>query len=179
MNKWLDDNASADYIVPPIIAIFQDVELDSTLDTQFLGGLVGIPDLRKGTFDPTKPFDDEYAPTIKSSGQFQTACETFQPETYREVNCSSVASAHNNAKSANALISLGEARVSGVNFEAALAPVTLEYSYHDVAEAQANARETFPAVVIMATGPGPGNSAPSLLINSKIKVIYRPEVVAS
>ncbi|MGI9279611.1 MAG: hypothetical protein ACR2PX_08265 [Endozoicomonas sp.] len=177
LNQWLDDNASNDYVVPPIVAVFQHVELDATLDTQFLGGLVGIPDLRKGTFDPTTPFEDEYTPTIKGSGQFQTACETFQPESFREVNCSGVDSKNHDAKSGNALVSLGQARVSGVNFEAALAPVTLEHTYHDSANGQANARETFPAVMVMAIGPNPGNKAASLLINSKMKIHYRPEVV--
>ncbi|WP_062260128.1 hypothetical protein [Endozoicomonas arenosclerae] len=177
LNQWLDDNASSDYVVPPIVAVFQNVELDTTLDTQFLGGLVGIPDLRKGTFNPTIPFDDQYTPTIKGSGQFQTACETFQPGTFREVNCSGVASRNYDAKSGNALVSLGQARVSGVNFEAALAPVTLEYTYHDSAKGRADARETFPAVMVMATGPNPSNNASSLLINSKMKIHYRPEVV--
>ncbi|KEQ18545.1 hypothetical protein [Endozoicomonas numazuensis] len=176
LNQWLDENASIDDMLPPIVAVFQNVELNTTLDTQFLGGLVGIPDLRKGTFDPTTPFANEYVPTIKGSGQFQSACETFQPETLPDVNCSGVGSKNNDAKSGNALISLGKARVSGVNFEAALAPVTLEYTYHDSANGQADARETFPAVMVMA-GLNSGNSASSLLINSKMKIHYRPEVV--
>lgn len=175
LNAWLKRNVSDDYMVPPIVAVFQDVELNRTLNTRYLGGLVGIPDLRKGEFDPTKPFGDA-APVIKSTGEFQTACETFTPKTYREVNCSSVANTQGNAESGNALVSLSANRVSGVNFEASLAPVTLSYTVKDAAEGTADFKETFPAAVVMGTGPYSGNYEASLLLNSHMKVKYRSEV---
>ncbi|MGI9273926.1 MAG: hypothetical protein ACR2PT_03585 [Endozoicomonas sp.] len=179
---WLQGYTTQDYVLGPVVAVYQTIALNETLHTGYLGGLVGIPDLEENTFDPLKPVDDSKAPLLKASESFKTSCETFDPEKLGEVYCNSIElkpclGCDESVVPANAFITLEGAKVSGVNFEASLGPVTLDYSYsNQPAEIIVSASETFPAIAVLGTGPYPGNPLSSLLINSKFNISYRPEV---